>query len=92
MTDFSRFDEDSLYNSLYFLLEGQLNDAFEIDYLTDRICHAVSEWVPKRGDFWLTPEGKLYVNHGWHEVTPAGVSPEGLQSIAKNDTFKDLII
>ena len=92
MTNFSRFDEDSLYNSLYPLLEKELGDTTQTDYLTDRICHAVSEWCPKQGDFWLTDEGKLYVNHGWHEVTPAGVSLEGLQSIAKTDAFKNLTI
>jgi hypothetical protein len=70
MTNFSKFDQDSLYNSVYFLLEGQLNDAFEIDYLTDRICHAVSEWVPEKGDFWLNKDdGVLYVNKGWEVVT-----------------------
>jgi hypothetical protein len=86
------FDRDTLWNQVYFALEKAIDDPVMTDYLADRICDAVSEWCPKQGDFWLTSEGKLYVNRGWHEVTPAGVSPEGLQSIAKNDTFKDLTI
>ena len=70
MTNFSRFDEDSLYNSVYFLLGAHLSDVPELDYLTDRICHAVSEWVPKKGDFWLNKDdGFLYVNKGWEIVT-----------------------
>ena len=86
------FDRDTLWNQIYFVLKKAGGDQEKNTYLTDRVCEEVSEWCPKQGDFWLTDEGKLYVNHGWHEVTPAGVSPEGLQSIANNDVFKDLTI
>jgi hypothetical protein len=30
----------------------------------------VSEWVPKKGDFWLNEDdGVLYRNKGWEVVT-----------------------
>jgi hypothetical protein len=83
------FDRDTLWNQVYFALEKEIDDLVKVDYLTDRICDAVSEWVPKQGDFWLTPEGELYVHHGWHEVTPAGVSLEGLQDIANAMKLED---
>jgi hypothetical protein len=88
------FDHDSLYISLYKILAEELPDArySEVVRLANKLGEEAVKRMPKQGDFWLTPEGKLYVNHGWHEVTPEGVSPEGLQSIAKNDTFKGLTI
>ena len=68
------FDRDSLYNYVWITLEKELGDCVHTDYLTDRICDAVSEWVPKQGDFWLTDEGTLWVNHGWREVTPGATA------------------
>lgn len=63
------FDRDSLYNYIWFTLEKELGDCVKTDYLTDRICDAVSEWVPKKGDFWLNKDdGRLYVNKGWEDV------------------------
>ena len=70
MTNFSRFDQDSLYNAIYFVLEKELGSGVMVDYLTDQVCDAVSEWVPKKGDFWLNEDdGVLYVNKGWEVVT-----------------------
>ncbi len=70
MTDFPRFDRDSLYNYVYFVLEKELGDTIQTDELTDQICDAVSEWVPKKGDYWLEePGGMLWVNKGWEVVT-----------------------
>jgi hypothetical protein len=70
MPDFPRFDQDSLYNFIYFTLEKELGRGAMVDYLTDRVCDAVSEWVPKKGDFWLNEDdGVLYRNKGWEVVT-----------------------
>ena len=66
------FDRDSLYNYIFHTLADELPDAKNsgITYLTDKICDAVSEWVPKRGDYWLNEDdGFLYVNQGWKVVT-----------------------
>jgi hypothetical protein len=69
MSDFPRFDRDSLYNYIYYVVEAELGDTVRTDYLTDRICDAVTEWVPKQGDFWLSEDdGFLYVNKGWEIV------------------------
>ena len=39
------------------------------DRVANRICDAVSEWMPKKGALWMTePDGKLYVNQGWKLV------------------------
>ena len=62
------FDRDTLYNYVWDTLEKELGDTTKTDYLTDRICDAVSEWVPKQGDFWLDDEGVLRVNKGWEIV------------------------
>lgn len=73
------FDRDTLWNHIYFVLEKEISDPVKIDYLTDRICDAVSEWVPKQGDFWLDDEGVLRVNQGWKIVTaeaPESLNPE----------------
>jgi hypothetical protein len=70
MTNFSKFDQDSLYNAIYFTLEKELGKGAMVDYLTDRVCDAVSEWVPKKGDFWLEEDsGMLWINKGWEVVT-----------------------
>ena len=69
MTNFSKFDQDSLYNSILFILEKELGEGAMVDYLTDKVCDAVSEWVPKRGDFWLNEDDRiLYRNRGWEVV------------------------
>jgi hypothetical protein len=69
MTDFPRFDRDTLYNYIWGVLEGELGDTTQTDYLTDRICDAIADWVPKKGDFWLNEDdGVLYVNKGWEIV------------------------
>jgi hypothetical protein len=70
MPDFPRFDRDTLYNYIWGVLEKELGDTVATDALTDRICDAVTEWVPKQGDFWLNEDdGILYVNKGWEVVT-----------------------
>ena len=69
MTNFSKFDQDSLYNSILFILEKELGESAMVDYLADKVCAAVSEWVPKRGDFWLNEDDRiLYRNRGWEVV------------------------
>ena len=69
MTDFSRFDRNTLYNYIWDVLELELGDGVHTDYLTDRICDAVADWVPKKGDFWLEESsGMLWVNKGWEVV------------------------
>jgi hypothetical protein len=73
MTDFPRFDRDTLYNYIWGVLEEELGDTTQTDYLTDRICDAVASWVPKKGDYWLNEDdGVLYVNKGWEIVTVEG--------------------
>jgi len=70
MTDFPRFDRDTLYNYIWDTLEKEFGDCTKTDYLTDIICDAVGEWLPKHGDFWLNEsDGTLYVNKGWEVVT-----------------------
>jgi hypothetical protein len=74
MPDFPRFDRDTLYNYIWGVLEKELGDTVATDALTDRICDAVTEWVPKRGDYWLEePGGMLWVNKGWEVVTVDGI-------------------
>jgi hypothetical protein len=74
MPDFPRFDRDTLYNYIWGVLEKELGDTVATDALTDRICDAVTEWVPKQGDFWLEePGGMLWVNKGWEVVTVDGI-------------------
>jgi hypothetical protein len=64
------FDRDTLWNQVYFALEKAVDEPVMTDYLTDRICDEVSEWCPKKGDFWLNEgDGVLYVNKGWEVVT-----------------------
>ena len=68
MTNAANFDRDSLYNFIYFVLEKELGESVQVDYLTDRICDEVEDWVPKKGDFWMTDDGVLFVNKGWEVV------------------------
>jgi len=69
MSDFPKFDRDTLYNYIWDVVEKDLGDTIRTDVLTDRICDAVTEWVPKHGDFWLDDNGMLWVNKGWEAVT-----------------------
>ena len=70
MSDFPRFDRDTLYNYIWDIVEKDLGDTIRTDELTDQICDAVTEWVPKKGDFWLEePSGMLWMNKGWEAVT-----------------------
>ncbi len=74
MPDFPRFDRDSLYNYIWGVLESEFGNTLQTDDLTDRICDAVTEWVPKKGDYWLNEDdGVLYVNKGWEVVTVDGI-------------------
>ena len=66
MTDFPRFDYDSLFNYVWGVVGKKVGYGRDCDVLADEICDAVMEWVPKKGDFWLNEDdGFLYVNKGW---------------------------
>jgi hypothetical protein len=69
MTDFSRFDHDTLYNCIWETVGDKVGYGIDCDFLTDRICDVVMEWVPKHGDLWLDDNGMLWVNKGWEAVT-----------------------
>jgi hypothetical protein len=74
MTDFPRFDYDTLYNYIWEVVGKKVGYGIDCDALTDQICDAVMEWVPKKGDFWLEePGGMLWVNKGWEVVTVDGI-------------------
>ena len=74
MPDFPRFDRDTLYNYVWETVGKKVGYGIDCDTLTDQICDAVTEWVPKQGDFWLEEEsGILYVNKGWEIVTVDGL-------------------
>jgi hypothetical protein len=74
MADFPRFDRDTLYNYIWEVVGKKVGYGIDCDALTDHICDAVMEWVPKKGDFWLEEEsGILYVNKGWEIVTVDGL-------------------
>jgi hypothetical protein len=69
MTNFPRFDYDTLYNYIWEVVGKKVGYGIDCDVLTDQICDAVMEWVPKKGDFWLEePGGMLWVNKGWEAV------------------------
>jgi hypothetical protein len=72
--DFSRFDRDTLYNYVWDVVGKKVGYGIDCDVLTDQICDAVTEWMPKKGDYWLEePEGTLWVNKGWEVVTVEGI-------------------
>ncbi len=74
MTDCSKFDRDTLYNYIWEVVGKRTGYGIDCDVLTDQICDAVTEWVPKQGDFWLDEkDGVLYVNEGWKVVTVEGI-------------------
>ncbi len=74
MTNFPRFDRDTLYNYVWEVVGKKVGYGIDCDALTDHICDAVMEWVPKKGDFWLEEEsGILYVNKGWEIFTVDGL-------------------
>jgi hypothetical protein len=68
MTNFPRFDRDTLYNYIWEVVGKKVGYGVDCDALTDQICDAVTEWVPKHGDFWLDDNGMLWVNKGWEAV------------------------
>ena len=79
MTDFTHFDKDTLYNYIWKVVGKKVGYGIDCDVLTDRICDAVMEWVPKQGDFWLNEDdGVIYVNKGWEVVTAEApeITPE----------------
>jgi hypothetical protein len=52
------------------VLEDEIDDTYQVENLTNRICDAVTSWCPKQGDYWLNEDdGVLYVNKGWEVVT-----------------------
>jgi hypothetical protein len=73
MTDFPRFDYDTLYNYIWEVVGRRIGYGIDCDVLTDQICDAVMEWVPKHGDFWLDDNAMLWVNKGWEVVTVDGI-------------------
>ena len=74
MPDFSCFDNDTLYNYVWSVVGKKVGYGADCDALTEQICDAVMEWVPKKGDFWLEePGGMLWVNKGWEVVTVDGI-------------------
>jgi hypothetical protein len=77
------FDRDSLYNYVWRTLRDEIGDNTKTDYLTDRICDTVADWVPKQGDFWLNEsDGMLYVNRGWEVVTAEAPEPADWLEVA----------
>ncbi len=70
MPDFTKFDHDTLYNHIWKVVGKKVGYGIDCDALTDQICDAVAEWMPKHGDFWLDDNGMLWVNKGWEAVTP----------------------
>ena len=69
MPNFPRFDRDTLYNYIWEVVGQRVGYGIDCDVLTDQICDAVMEWVPKHGDFWLDEDsGMLFVNRGWQAV------------------------
>ncbi len=74
MTDFPRFDRDTLYNSIWEVVGKKVGYGIYCYVLTDQVCDAVMDWVPKKDDYWLNEDdGVLYVNKGWEIVTVDGI-------------------
>ena len=74
MTDSPRFDRDTLYDYVWEVVGKKVGYGIDCDALTDHVCDAVMEWVPKKGDFFLNEDdGVLYVNEGWKVVTVEGI-------------------
>ena len=69
MTAFPRFDRDTLYNYVWETVGKKVGYGIDCDVLADQVCDAVTDWVPKKGDFWLDDGGMLWVNKGWEVVT-----------------------
>ena len=73
MTDFTSSCRNSLYDRIWKVVGKKVGYGIDCDVLSDQICDAVTEWVPKQGDFWLNEDdGVLYVNKGWEVVTVDG--------------------
>ncbi len=74
MTDFTSSCRNSLYDRIWGIVGKKVGYGIDCDVLADQICDAVTEWVPKQGDFWLNEDdGVLYVNKGWGIVTVDGI-------------------
>jgi hypothetical protein len=74
MPNFPRFDRDTLYNYIWETVGKKVGYGIDCDVLTDQVCDAVMDWVPKKGDFWLDEDsGMLWVNKGWEIVTVDGI-------------------
>lgn len=70
-TETEMFDRDTLYNFMYKVIESEYPNSSpgKLEQVTDKLSDAVSEWCPKKGDFWLNEDdGFLYVNKGWGVV------------------------
>ena len=63
------YNRDSLYNRIWITLEVDLGDTPRTSEVAELICDIVSDWCPKRGDFWLNKDDQyIYVNKGWEIV------------------------
>jgi len=63
------YNRDSLYNRIWITLEVDLGDTPRTSEVAELICDIVSDWCPKRGDFWLNEDDDyIYVNRGWEIV------------------------
>jgi hypothetical protein len=65
----NQYKRDSLYNSIWAILEEDLGDTPRTSEVTELLCDIVSDWCPKKGDFWLNKGDQyIYVNRGWEIV------------------------
>ena len=65
----NQYKKDSLYNSIWAILEEDIGDTPRHSEVTELICDIVADWCPKRGDFWLNKDDQyIYVNKGWEIV------------------------
>ena len=64
-----KYNRDTLYHRIWMNLEADLGDTPRTSELTEILCDIVSDWCPKKGDFWLNKDDDfLYVNKGWEIV------------------------
>ncbi len=65
----NQYERDSLYNRIWAILEEDLGDTPRTSEVTELLCDIVSDWCPKKGDFWLNKDNQyIYVNKGWEIV------------------------
>jgi hypothetical protein len=70
------YKRNNLYDRIWMTLESELGDTPRTSELTETLCDIVSDWCPKKGDFWLNKDDYyLYVNKGWEIVCME--APEG---------------